>query len=831
MKNLTTLLLTTIFIATFGFGQPTMTIATTLEITPEVTTFAGSGSAGSADGTGTAASFYKPSGVAVDGSGNVYVAEYYNHLIRKITSAGVVTTLAGSGSAGSANGTGTAASFYRPYGVAVDGNGNVYVADYYNHLIRKITSAGVVTTLAGSGSQGSADGTGTAASFYNPSGVAVDGSGNVYVADRSNHLIRKITSADVVTTLAGSGSQGSANGTGTAASFTLPYGVAVDASGNVYVADSGNNLIRKIATTLASGSTTNDATLPLIFTSSEATTDFAEEDITVTNGALSDFAATSSTVYTATFTPTASRSATINVAASTFTDAVGNNNTAATQYTWTKINNAPVASDETITTDEDIDYTGTLSGTDIDALTFAVVDSSVNGIVTISNASTGAYTYSPTADYNGSDSLTYSVSDGTLLDTAKVSITVNSVNDAPIAAVYPDTSILEDDTLTVMFSATDVDEDSLSFGVAGPTDNPDITVSNFGAGFNVFASPNWHGDAEIRIDVWDGALADTAYFTLTVNPVNDAPVMSALADTTINEDGAIEIVLTASDIYEDTLTFSAASDTSAVIVAVSTDTLSVSPADNWNGTADITVIVTDGALSDTTSFELTVNAVNDAPSSFALNEQDSVYITMANFDSDSIVFTWDESADVDEDELTYHFTAELVINGQLTTEYDTTLTANAMKIDYQSVFDEIYAAQAMLAGMEWDVSVSDGVEEVMADENGPLTVGVNASDAVLSIDEELLPEVYALHQNYPNPFNPITTLRYDLPEQANVNIIIYDMLGRQVRTLLNQTQDAGYRSVIWNATNDYGKPVSAGVYLYKIQAGSFVQTKKMVLLK
>jgi len=187
---------------------------------------------------------------------------------------------------------------------------------------------------------------------------------------------------------------------------------------------------------------------------------------------------------------------------------------------------------------------------------------------------------------------------------------------------------------------------------------------------------------------------------------------------------------------------------------------------------------------------------------------------------------------VDEDELTYHFTAELIINGQLTTEYDTTLTANEMKIDYQSVFDEIYAAQSTLAAMEWDVSVSDGIEEVLA-ENGPLTVGINASDAVLSlsIDEELLPDVFALHQNYPNPFNPITTLRYDLPEQATVNIIIYDMLGRQVKTLLNQTQDAGYRSVIWNATNDYGKPVSAGVYLYQIQAGEFVQTKKMVLLK
>jgi hypothetical protein len=405
-----------------------------------------------------------------------------------------------------------------------------------------------------------------------------------------------------------------------------------------------------------------------------------------------------------------------------------------------------------------------------------------------------------------------------------------AVNDAPIAAVYPDTSILEDDTLTVMFSATDVDEDSLSFGVAGPTDNPDITVSNFGAGFIVYASPNWHGDAEIRIDVWDGALADTAYFTLTVNPVNDTPVMSAIADTTINEDATIEIVLTASDIDEDTLTFSATADTSAVIVAMNTDTLSVSLVDNWNGSSTIMVVVSDGSATDTTSFELTVNAVNDAPSSFALNEQDSVYITMNNFDSDSIVFTWDESADVDDDELTYHFTAELIINGQLTTEYDTTLTANEMKIDYQSVFDEIYAAQAMLAGIDWDVSVSDGVEEVMA-ENGPLTVGINASDAVLSINEELLPEKFALHQNYPNPFNPITTLRYDLPENSLVNIIIYDLLGRQVKSLINQSQDAGFKSVIWNATNNHGKPVSAGVYLYRIQAGSFSKVQKMVLLK
>ena len=108
---------------------------------------------------------------------------------------------------------------------------------------------------------------------------------------------------------------------------------------------------------------------------------------------------------------------------------------------------------------------------------------------------------------------------------------------------------------------------------------------------------------------------------------------------------------------------------------------------------------------------------------------------------------------------------------------------------------------------------------------------LSTGDDVSLADVTVMPEKFTLHQNYPNPFNPVTTLRYDLPENGHVNIIIYDMLGRQVKTLMDQTQDAGYRSIIWDATNDYGKPVSAGIYLYQIQAGEYMQTKKMVLLK
>ena len=224
-----------------------------------VTTLAGSGTAGSTNATGTAASFSVPFGIAVDSFGNVYVGDTANNLIRKISNGGVVTTLAGSaGVTGATNATGTAASFNQPSGVAVDSSGNVYVADTYNHLIRKITYWGNVTTLAGSGSPGATNATGTAASFHYPATVAVDASGNVYVGDTSNNLIRKISTGGVVTTLAGSGSTGSTNATGTAASFNSPQGVAVDSSGNVYVADTFNHLIRKISTggvvtTLAGG--------------------------------------------------------------------------------------------------------------------------------------------------------------------------------------------------------------------------------------------------------------------------------------------------------------------------------------------------------------------------------------------------------------------------------------------------------------------------------------------------------------------------------------------------------------------------------------------------
>jgi len=274
-----------------GFGQPTdvawdgnsalyvtdSTNNTIRKITTGansvVSTFAGQpGQSGTSDGTGLKVTFNNPSALSVDSTGNLYVADTGSNTIRLITAAGVVSTIAGKHGtlAGSTDGKGQAARFNSPYGIAVDRTNNlIYVADSYNHTIRKITPTAnpaggtdyLVSTFAGTASKkGSTDATGASARFTEPTGLAVDTFGNVYVADSGNNIIRMITPAGVVSTLAGtapvvtvvngtttvSDNHGAANGKGPAASFSNPYKLSVDGSGNVYVADMGNHAIRMI---------------------------------------------------------------------------------------------------------------------------------------------------------------------------------------------------------------------------------------------------------------------------------------------------------------------------------------------------------------------------------------------------------------------------------------------------------------------------------------------------------------------------------------------------------------------------------------------------------
>lgn len=227
--------------------SPTNPVVTVSTLAGEVGYF------GANNGAGVTATFNTPNGVALDPQGNVYVGDGGNDLIRLISPAGVVSTYAGvAGSAGNQNGLAVTATFNAPNGVALDPSGNLYVADTNNQMIRLITPGGSVTTYAGTGGQGANNAAAPLATFCNPEDVALDGAGNLYVADSCNNLIRKITPGSggvggTVSTFAGqAGIPGYQDGPGATALFYSPQAVATDTKGNVYVADAGNQVIRKI---------------------------------------------------------------------------------------------------------------------------------------------------------------------------------------------------------------------------------------------------------------------------------------------------------------------------------------------------------------------------------------------------------------------------------------------------------------------------------------------------------------------------------------------------------------------------------------------------------
>ena len=544
-------------------------------------------------------------------------------------------------------------------------------------------------------------------------------------------------------------------------------------------------------------------------------------------------------------------------------------------------NNAPVASADTVTTSEDTDYSGTLiaSDGDGDALTFSIIDSTVNGTVTLSDPATGTFTYSPVENFNGLDSLLFSASDGILLDTGSVTIVVTTIDDLPVVAnPLSDITVNEDALDTVVADLDvvfmDVDEELEYSHVIEDTSLVFASVTNDTVTLQFL--PDANGSTNIIFTATNpmirASVSDT--MTITILPINDLPSDFSLltpenSDTvyinlsnqndsllfqweeSIDPDGdSIQYIFGIVKVggwgapsftlmYEDTLEQTHLSLSNIFIAD------SIAEIEEPDDTNDLVGCIWyvhafdglelneqhhglaldfSGYLVDW-DFSLSEPVIEVMGTDNVWNPGDTISVEMDFCNNTNVAHNWYPGVTIESDSsLTSLHVGHIWFYAMVSDE--------CHAISWGAIANTSIISDTIVTFIAYPEALNCHNQPDYCIDGDTLTFEVPIVVQVVSAEPEpFTPEEFSLHQNYPNPFNPVTTLRYDLPENGHVNVIIYDMLGKQVKTLINQTQDAGYRSVIWDGTNDYGNPVSAGIYLYQIQAGEYMQTKKMVLLK
>ena len=353
------------------------------------------------------------------------------------------------------------------------------------------------------------------------------------------------------------------------------------------------------------------------------------------------------------------------------------------------------------------------------------------------------------------------------------------------------------------------------------------------------SSPTWmpsnSGLANVRVDMLQIRESDYLVVAAThgrgffSTSAFSSGIRITLSDITGSEDENTIVTLNATGSVTNAITFTASTDTTAVSASIVDTILTLTPIPNWHGLANVTVYAADGNSTDSTSFKLTVAPVNDAPTAFewVSSALDTINITRSNL-TDTYTLQWGTSTDAaDGDSINYLVYAKI---GVYPAEeiYDTTVTT--LSRTYQEILDNVFEGSPVNAAtVKYSVSATDGTDTVKVTGDDRV-VFVNRYEYLSTVSEGI-PLEFALHENYPNPFNPTTTLRFDLPDISDVTLTIYNMLGQRVKTFNMNDTPAGYHSIKWNATNDYGDPVGAGVYLYQLRTNQYVKTRKMVLLK
>ena len=441
-------------------------------------------------------------------------------------------------------------------------------------------------------------------------------------------------------------------------------------------------------------------------------------------------------------------------------------------------------------------------------------------------SSSGKLDISASSNWNGSSKINVSATDGKAFDYGNFTVKFLPVNDKPELEPISDFSIDEEAVTSLTVKASDVDGDELT--VSATTSTNQVVPSVDGMELTLTPAKDFVGTASVNVFVTDGSLTDTVSYQLTVLNINDAPVLFEIKDQVVSEDSKMNVRVVASDVDDNVLIYDGKSDNVGVGVSASADTIKLQPVTDFFGSSVITVYASDGKDVDSTTFTLKVNPMQDSPFPFewVSSESDSVVVTKDNL-SDTYDLEWSESKDVDDEGIDYLVYAKIgVYEKELI--YDTTSTKLA--ISYQEIVENVFnGAPNHGATVVFSVSATDRID----------TLDVSGSDRVmyvnqyqyLSIENEGIPDAFVLHDNYPNPFNPTTQIRFDLPTNDNVNLTIYNMLGQKVKVFSINNISAGYHQITWDATNDIGDPVSAGVYLYQLQTSEFVKTKKMILLK
>jgi len=552
--------------------------------------------------------------------------------------------------------------------------------------------------------------------------------------------------------------------------------------------------------------------------------------------------------------------------------------------------------------------------TDIDGeLTFSY--SFTDTSVLAADVSSGFLVLSSLPDANGGTELMVTAMNPTRASvTDTVEVTVWAINDAPVVSI-PDTSMAEDSEFFYDLSAyiSDVDSENLMVNVENVSQPMNEHVQSHMLGpdtLRLFARHDWHGTGTIIIRVRDGQRTTHEPFTLTVNPVNDAPVFENLfALVGVGMEFDVPILVHDVDMDSLVVSFDDSWDYPGWL-SLAADPYRLEGTAPGPGQSRFPLALSDGDTSITDTFSLSaaffhprITSITDVPddqggrvyidfrkSFFDRRNQANQLYTIFRHDMIDNIPEWvvvGSGAAIGDNSYIYEVLTlrDSTADDNGMTEFKVVASMNEGHFHSppQSGYSLDNIAPGVPTGLmatiletgihlSWDISPDDdfqyfdleksstadfGEYQVIetadtayldTDYEVDVTVyyrlvayddGGNASEHSVAIDITVLwadlgiaiPDEFAIHQNYPNPFNPVTTLRYDLPENGHVNITIYDMLGRQVKTLINEYQDPGYRSIIWDATNDYGKPVSAGMYLYQIQAGEYISTKKMVLLK